>query len=108
MFVIYSEYYIQIPLDTLFLKKKPKLNAAHLDFFLVSADLARMVGNIDMETTPLSDHSVVKLRVKMTDFAQGPGLWKFNTSLLNDEKITNGIRKLIENMKSNFTHMSKW
>ena len=39
------------------------------------------------------DHRAVKLKFKYSNNRRGPGLWKFNYSLLHDEEYVNFIRE---------------
>ena len=75
-----------------------------LDKFLVSQSLLSFVSNCEVKPFCLSDHDIVFLTLRLDDLRpHGPGLWKFNNSLLQD---TNFIEYISERMnaflRSNF------
>ena len=46
-----------------------------------------------------TDHSSVSVTISnYIFFKPGPGLWKFNKSLINDETFTNTFKNFIQNM----------
>ena len=58
-----------------------------LDYFLVSQNLVNLAKDCHFIHAPGSDHCAVKLFIQ-SDFLNkkaGPGFWKFNASLLEDE-----------------------
>ena len=46
----------------------------------------------DSRTSIAPDHKAVRLKLKISNCCRGPGLWKFNNSLLEDEKYVNLIK----------------
>jgi hypothetical protein len=46
-----------------------------------------------------SDHSPILMKIKTFDNTKGPGLWKLNKSLLDDEKYVRLIIELINKLK---------
>ena len=63
--------------------------ASHLDMFWISSDLLASVQQVDILPFFRSDHSYVFLRITLPSMLdRGPGVWKFNTSLLEDEVFT--------------------
>ena len=72
---------------------------SRLDKFLVSTHLFSSVRSCDISPCCFSDHEYVSLSLEINPgLARGPGLWKFNSSLLNDVAfctfIENRIREL--------------
>ena len=51
-----------------------------------------MVEQIETLVSNAPDHRAVKLKFKCSNNRRGPGLWKFNNSLLDDEEYVNLIR----------------
>ena len=43
-----------------------------------------------------TDHSLIELTMKLTGPPRGPGIWKLNTSILQDEKYKKEIKTLID------------
>ena len=60
-----------------------------------------------------SDHSPVKLSLKMTSnqFKRGRNYWKFNNSLIGNETFSNELKQIIETQKTeliNIEPQMKW
>jgi hypothetical protein len=70
-----------------------------LDYFLASQNLANLAKDCNIVHAPGSDHCAVKLFIQSDCLNKkaGPGLWKFNSSLLEDEEYINEFK---ENIKS--------
>ena len=66
-----------------------------LDFFLVSFNILSMSKNNRILAGPRSDHNAVKLPLKLNNQKRGPGFWKLNCSLLEEEEYKNTIKKCI-------------
>ena len=64
-----------------------------LDFFLLPQHLIHLVEQIETLVSNAPDHRAVKLKFKCSNNRRGPGLWKFNNSLLDDEGYVNLIRE---------------
>ena len=63
---------------------------------------------------PNTDHSAVVTLVQSAELSRkpGPGFWKFNSSLLEDNEYVNGIRKCIVSAKDKYNDIEdcglKW
>ena len=61
---------------------------SQLDKFFLSRDLSQFVENADITPCCLSDHDFVNLSFVLHAHAsRGPGIWKINNSLLEDESF---------------------
>ena len=49
--------------------------------------------NIDTKASNAPDHKAVKLSLQLSEERRGPGLWKFNNSLVDDEEYVNRIKQ---------------
>ena len=69
-----------------------------LDYLLVSQNLVNLAKECHIIHAPGSDHCAVKLFIQSDSLNKkaGPGFWKFNSSLLEDESY---ITELKENIK---------
>ena len=58
-----------------------------LDYFLISDELSNLTKMCDILLASESDHSAISIHIQSEALAQrkGPGFWKFNTALLQDE-----------------------
>ena len=72
---------------------------SRLDKFFLSPNLVRFVESADITPCCLSDHDFVNLDLVLCAQApQGPGLWKFNNSLLEDELFRSFITERIADL----------
>ena len=79
---------------------------SRLDYFLVSEDLLPYVESTNIKPGYRSDHSVVECTLNLQHQPKGPGLWKFNNSLLRDEKYVSEIRQCILETKEQYKDKS--
>ena len=75
---------------------------SRLDYFLISEDALPYVESTNIKPGYRSDHSVVELTLNLHHQPKGPGLWKFNNSLLLDEKYVSEIRQCILETKEQY------
>ena len=85
---------------------------SRLDKFLVSQSLLSFVSNCEIKPFCFSDHDIVFLTLRLDDLRpRGPGLWKFNNSLLQDTNFTEYISErmiaLIEGIE-HFPSVKLW
>lgn len=67
--------------------------ASRIDYFMLSNHLAGLVESIKAETLAHSDHNLLAISLKTSKITRGPGLWRFDTSLLGKEDF---ITKMTE------------
>ena len=85
---------------------------SRLDKIFVSQSLFSFVSKCEIKPFCLSDHDIVYLTLRLDDLSpRGPGLWKFNNSLLQDtnftEYISNRMNALIEGIE-HFPSVKLW
>lgn len=75
-----------------------KSNVGSLDFWLISKHLLCRVTKTDISAYYDSDHSPVTISIKPEDKQQnrGPGYWKFNNSLLENEDFVTKMSFIIK------------
>ena len=73
-----------------------KNKASRLDMIFVNYALMTGVRACEMNYAYQSDHASVFIELNVSGFQRGPGLWKFNASLLHDLNYINEINKLID------------
>ena len=87
---------------------------SRLDYFLVSKQLKPIICYCDIIFAPFTDHSAVTLQIRTKDCQQkkGPGFWKFNSSLLIDNKYVESLRACIAKSKTKYEYLEnkglKW
>ena len=77
-------------------RRRNPLKQARLDYILMSDTTVDFVDVMDIKPSYKSDHSSLYLRLNLTKFNNGKGIWKFNTRYLSDPeyllKINDAIR----------------
>lgn len=94
-----------------FSRKNPII-LSRLDFFLIPAFLAPLC-KTSIKPSIKTDHSVITLNIKGKGFEdRGPGFWKFNSSLLEDEEFVLKTKQNILQLKEKYFFMNdkqlKW
>ena len=71
--------------------------ASRLDSFLISRYLCAQVISCEIRPCVYSDHDFVYIEFNLnTADCRGPGVWKFNNSLLQDDKFCSSVSNLID------------
>ena len=82
-----------------------------LDYFLISKAVTKIVKTCKITTSIQTDHKMVIMEIdsKITN-NRGPGLWKFNNSLLDDHTYCKKVHEVIATAWENDTQTSefKW
>ena len=81
------------------LRRKNPIKQARLDYFIVSQTLLDIVTKVDIKTGYRTDHSLITLSICFTNFTRGPGVWRFNTSLLKDKEYLSLVKTWINDEK---------
>ena len=69
---------------------------ARLDYFLVNTSFLDQIENSTILPGYRSDHSFLQINIIFTKFIRGKGVWKFNTSLLQNIDYVNTINNIID------------
>ena len=70
-----------------------------LDYIFISNKLQKFFNGADIIPAFKTNHSSVLVTIfSYTFFKPGPGLWKFNNSLIKDGTVTNTFKNFIQNM----------
>ena len=80
-------------------RRQPTPIFCRLDFFLISFSLVEKVQSSNILPGFRSDHSGIDLGIQLFSNKRGPGLWKFNSSLLSDAEFVNLIKNTIATAK---------
>ena len=77
--------------------QKPKVQS-RLDMWLIPSDWLQIVKKIKIVTAIETDHRAVILSVQGEGYVpRGPGIWKLNNSVLQEEPYQEQIREVIQN-----------
>lgn len=71
-----------------FIQKQTSVASAlmeRIDFFLIESSLQQFVDKVDINPAFASDHAIPCLDLNICSQPPGPGYWKFNNQLLDDE-----------------------
>ena len=67
-----------------------------MDYFLLKTSSCNEIKSCRIVPGISSDHEIVEIVIKLGKQIRGPGLWKFNNSLLNDKTYKEETKLLIE------------
>ena len=87
--------------ESKFLKVKSRL-----DYFLIAKHLTQHVHNVETKLATTPDHKAIKLSLKLSQVIRGPGLWKFNNSLLKDKNYLTLITESYPIISEKYANMS--
>jgi len=89
------------------LERKAFKVQCRLDYFLISNELNSFVSDFRIVFTPNTDHSAVQLNLILEESKQkkGPGFWKFNNSLLEDNRYVSQLRENFPQFKSTYQNV---
>ena len=93
------------------MKSRARNSWSRLDYFLVSPSLRTKVIGCDIRANATSDHSLISLDVCTTEDKRGPGYWKFNEELLNDEAFCKNTENLLRGTQRVYEYLDafdKW
>ena len=74
-------------------ESKPLKISSRADFLLIPRHKIYLVEQIETVISNALDHKAIKLKFNCPNSKRGPGLWKFNNALLEDEEYVNFIRE---------------
>ena len=66
-----------------------------LDYFLVPTEFLHSVKETKITPSIKTDHKCVELKIAVAKSKRGPGVWKFNCTLLQNQKYVEDMRQLI-------------
>ena len=84
-------------------RRKNPVKQARLDYYIISNAFTDFISSCDINPGYRSDHSIIKLDIKSSDFIRGRGLWKFNCSLLNNPDYIELVNRTIKEVKLEYT-----
>ena len=67
-----------------------------LDYFLISKRLSNLSMIPKILPAIKTDHALIEITIKLSGPPRGPGIWKLNTSILQDQKYKTEIKTLID------------
>ena len=87
-------------------RQKTPLVQTRLDFFLTSSHIQESIKIVDIVPSVWSDHSAVVLGIKhMPENSKGPGYWKFNSSMADDNVYVADLNRKILKWKNEYKNI---
>ena len=80
-------------------RRKSPFRQARLDYFLTTNSMHDIITHCSINPSYRSDHSIIQLKIKLSQFQRGRGTWKFNCSLLKEREYLNLINGIITEEK---------
>ena len=91
-------------------ESKPLQMKSRIDYFLIANSMSHLVSYVNIGISIAPDHRAVRLNV--TSNKRGPGLWKFNNSLLLDDEFVSLIETSYAAIREKFCELDdkqlKW
>ena len=79
---------------------------SRIDFFLIAKGLIKYVRKSDVLSSIAPDHKSIHLSLAWTkESPRGPGFWKFNNTLLNDENYVKEIRNMYQSFRKKYCYV---
>ena len=75
---------------------------ARLDYFLISQSILSLTSDCSIKPRYRSDHAPVLLKLNIDNHTPGPGLWRLNVDLLQNEEAIKLVKKEILLIKSTY------
>ena len=80
---------------------------SRIDFFLVAKNLTQHVKKSEIYPSIAPDHRAIYISLSWTtEKSRGPGLWKFNNSLLKDEHYVSKIRETYSRTRAFYSNLA--
>ena len=88
--------------------RKNSTKLARLDFFLIFESIFMDVISAKILPGYKTEHSQIALQFDFGKFEKGKSYWKFNNSLLKDQKYVSEIKHLIKFTKLNYVQLDEY
>ena len=81
---------------------------SRLDFLLITKSFSKYVRKVGTCPSIASDHKIIYLNLSLPhNTKRGPGFWKFNNTLLNDEEYAFKIRELVPRLREKYANLEE-
>ena len=88
-------------------ESKAKGMKSRIDFFLMAKNLTRSAKKTEIYPSIAPDHNAIYISLSwVNETPRGPGFWKFNNTLLKDEKYPDAVRETYANTLRYYKHVS--
>ena len=93
------------------MKNHDRLSWLRIDYFLICEGVSHLCTDCSIIPSIQTDHSMVMIDIQPTECNKGPGIWRLNTQLLNDDEFCENIHNIIRGMLRVYQYMDpieKW
>ena len=89
------------------MKGKEKISWSRIDYFLVSQSLCNLCTKTDISPSVQTDHSLISMEWTTEEVKRGPGIWKMNEQLLQDEAFCQEMENILKGVLRGYSHLNK-
>ena len=92
-------------------KRSRPLIMHRLDYFLAPLSTTKAIKNCEIIANSFSDHSTVVIDLVLESSIRGPGVWKFNTSFLQNKAFVDNMNTVFETAEEKYAllnPLNKW
>ena len=83
-------------------RRRNPVKLSRLDYFIGSATLADLVQSVSIKHGYKTDHSLIEIKILLSEFQKGKGRWLFNTDLLKDIEYLDLVNNTINDQRKNY------
>ena len=87
-------------------RKDSKWSWSRIDYFLLSQSTYVMCVDSSIKASVCTDHSLIEVMIASTGSKRGPGFWKFNNNLLNDQEFVDYMDNVITGCLRGYDYLS--
>ena len=88
-----------------YMTARDKIAWSRIDYFLLSNSLVNNCIDTSIDASVCTDHSLISVNLSMDLCKRGPGIWKFNNSLLQDNTFVTDLKTLIRGCVRAYEYM---
>ena len=89
-----------------YMSSKDKVAWSRIDYFLISESLNTNCMDSSIEASVSTDHSLIAVNFATSLQPRGPGIWKFNNTLLQDNQFVQKLKELVKDCKRIYNYMN--
>ena len=80
--------------DTIEYSWRGRGKKSRIDYWLSSISLNNQIKSVFYSVAPYTDHHAINMIIDLKEAKKGPGIWKMNSSVLQNKKYIDGINQL--------------
>ena len=88
-----------------YMQRRNKIAWSRIDYFLTSESVKNICAETKITPSVNSDHSMIQLVIDTSVCKRGPGVWKMNETILNDEKFCEHMQQLLLELQKTYAYL---